>query len=66
MRSLFCRDGDPVVHAIRRGDVETVNDLAVSTTHSLMKENRDGWIPLHEAAYCGETECMKALLRGKY
>ncbi|KAM4625882.1 ankyrin repeat and SOCS box protein 2-like [Polymixia lowei] len=40
-----------------------MTDLAVSTPHSLMKENKDGWIPLHEAAFCGETECMKTLLR---
>uniref|UniRef100_UPI003AAB101F ankyrin repeat and SOCS box protein 2-like n=1 Tax=Centroberyx gerrardi TaxID=166262 RepID=UPI003AAB101F len=56
-------DVDPVVCAIRRGDVKAVNDLAASAPHSLMKENKDGWIPLHDAAYCGATECMKTLLR---
>ncbi|KAM3871373.1 ankyrin repeat and SOCS box protein 2-like [Diretmus argenteus] len=56
-------DADPVVSAIRRGDVKAVNDLTVSTPHSLMKENKDGWIPLHEAAFCGEMECMKTLLK---
>ncbi|CAN9502148.1 unnamed protein product [Ophioblennius macclurei] len=56
-------DDDPVVLAIRRGDVEAVHDLASSSSHSLLKENKDGWIPLHDAAYCGQTECLKALLR---
>ncbi|XP_047467949.1 ankyrin repeat and SOCS box protein 2-like isoform X2 [Mugil cephalus] len=59
----FLRDVDPVVFAIRRGDVEAVNDLATSSSHSLLKENKDGWIPLHDAAYCGQLECLKALLR---
>ncbi|XP_076014634.1 ankyrin repeat and SOCS box protein 2-like isoform X2 [Genypterus blacodes] len=57
------RDDDPVVSAIRRGDAEAVSNLAASAPHSLMKENKDGWIPLHDAAICGETECMKTLLR---
>ncbi|XP_042244357.1 ankyrin repeat and SOCS box protein 2-like isoform X1 [Thunnus maccoyii] len=56
-------DVDQVVFAIRRGDVEAVNDLATSAPHSLMKENKDGWIPLHDAAFCGQTECLKTLLR---
>ncbi|GLD62399.1 ankyrin repeat and SOCS box protein 2-like isoform X1 [Lates japonicus] len=57
-------DVDPVVFAIRRGDVEAVNDLAASAPHSLLKENKDGWIPLHDAAYCGQAECLRTLLRG--
>ncbi|CAJ1073678.1 ankyrin repeat and SOCS box protein 2-like isoform X1 [Xyrichtys novacula] len=56
-------DADPVVSAIRRGDVKAVNDLATSAPHSLLRENKDGWIPLHDAAFCGQTECMKTLLR---
>ncbi|XP_041827032.1 ankyrin repeat and SOCS box protein 2-like isoform X2 [Melanotaenia boesemani] len=56
-------DVDPVVFAIRRGDVEAFNDLATSSSHSLLKENKDGWIPLHDAAYYGQTECLRALLR---
>ncbi|XP_056152259.1 ankyrin repeat and SOCS box protein 2-like [Lampris incognitus] len=56
-------DVDPVVFAVRSGDVEAVNELAESSPHSLMKENKDGWIPLHEAAYCGDAGCMKTLLK---
>ncbi|XP_068436264.1 ankyrin repeat and SOCS box protein 2-like isoform X2 [Clinocottus analis] len=57
------RDVEPVVFAIRRGDVEAVNDLATSAPLSLLKENKDGWIPLHDAAICGQTECLKTILR---
>ncbi|XP_068436263.1 ankyrin repeat and SOCS box protein 2-like isoform X1 [Clinocottus analis] len=56
-------DVEPVVFAIRRGDVEAVNDLATSAPLSLLKENKDGWIPLHDAAICGQTECLKTILR---
>ncbi|KAM6961264.1 ankyrin repeat and SOCS box protein 2b [Aplochiton taeniatus] len=58
-------DVDPVFLTIRRGDAKAVNDLAESTPHSLMRENIDGWTPLHEAAHCGQAECVKALLRAQ-
>ncbi|XP_034050722.1 ankyrin repeat and SOCS box protein 2-like isoform X2 [Thalassophryne amazonica] len=57
------RDVDPVVFAISRGDLEAVINLTASAPHSLQKENKDGWIPLHHAAFCGQTECVKALLK---
>ncbi|XP_056283247.1 ankyrin repeat and SOCS box protein 2-like isoform X1 [Pseudoliparis swirei] len=57
------RDVVPVVFAIRRGDVKAINDLATSAPLSLLKENNDGWIPLHDAAICGQTECLKIILR---
>lgn len=41
-----------------------VSDLATSAAHRLLKENKDGWIPLHDAAFCGQTDCMKILLKG--
>ncbi|KAK1893642.1 Ankyrin repeat and SOCS box protein 2 [Dissostichus eleginoides] len=56
-------DVEPVVFAVRRGDVKAVNDLATSAPLSLLKENKDGWIPLHDAAFCGQTECLKILLK---
>lgn len=62
--SPFKRDVDPVVFAIRRGDVKAVDDAASSSAHRLLRENKDGWIPLHDAAFCGQTECLKTLLRG--
>ncbi|XP_037652263.1 ankyrin repeat and SOCS box protein 2-like isoform X2 [Sebastes umbrosus] len=57
------RDVEPVVFAIRRGDVDAVNDLATSAPLSLLKENKDGWIPLHDAAFCGQTESLKIILK---
>ncbi|XP_068194972.1 ankyrin repeat and SOCS box protein 2-like isoform X2 [Antennarius striatus] len=57
------RDEDPVVFSIRRGDVKAVNDLAASAAHRLLKQNKHGWIPLHDAALCGQTECLKILLK---
>ncbi|KAM6916868.1 ankyrin repeat and SOCS box protein 2-like [Lycodopsis pacificus] len=57
------RDVEPVVFAIRRGDVKAVHDLATSAPLSLLKENKDGWIPLHDAAFSGQTECLKIILR---
>ncbi|XP_027131042.1 ankyrin repeat and SOCS box protein 2b isoform X1 [Larimichthys crocea] len=56
-------DVDPVVFAIGRGDLKALNDLATSAAHHLQKEDKDGWIPLHHAAFCGQTECLKILLR---
>uniref|UniRef100_A0A3Q0T301 Ankyrin repeat and SOCS box containing 2b n=1 Tax=Amphilophus citrinellus TaxID=61819 RepID=A0A3Q0T301_AMPCI len=58
-------DVDPVVCAIKRGDVETVRNLTASS-HWALKENKDGWIPLHDAACLGQPECLKTLLRGIY
>ncbi|XP_016527520.1 ankyrin repeat and SOCS box protein 2b isoform X1 [Poecilia formosa] len=59
----FFRDADPVFSAVRRGDVETLKDLAASSSHSLLKENKDGWLPLHDAAYSGQTGCLETLLK---
>lgn len=53
-----------MLFAIQRGDVMVVNELATSAAYRLLKENKDGWIPLHDAAFCGQKECMKILLKG--
>lgn len=58
------RDDDPLVFAIRRGDLSAFNDVATSAAHRLLKENKDGWMPLHDAAFCGQTECLKTILKG--
>uniref|UniRef100_G3NZF3 Ankyrin repeat and SOCS box containing 2b n=1 Tax=Gasterosteus aculeatus aculeatus TaxID=481459 RepID=G3NZF3_GASAC len=57
-------DVGPAVFAIRRGDVKAVNDLATSAPLSLLRENKDGWIPLHDAAFSGQAECLEIILRG--
>ncbi|XP_061898206.1 ankyrin repeat and SOCS box protein 2-like isoform X1 [Entelurus aequoreus] len=56
-------DVDPVVLIIGEGDVEAVNELAATSPHSLMRENPEGWIPLHHAAYRGQAECLRTLLK---
>ncbi|XP_028994098.1 ankyrin repeat and SOCS box protein 2-like [Betta splendens] len=56
-------DLDPVVCAVTRGDVDAVIGLSTSAPHTLLQENKDGWTPLHYAAYCGQAECLKVLLR---
>lgn len=61
--ATLARDAEPVLFAIQRGDVMVVNELATSAAHRLLKENKDGWIPLHDAAFCGQLECMKILLK---
>lgn len=62
---VFCsRDDDPLVFAIRQGDLKAFNDAATSAAHCLLRENKDGWMPLHDAAFCGQTECLKAILKG--
>ncbi|TSM77358.1 Ankyrin repeat and SOCS box protein 2 [Bagarius yarrelli] len=54
---------EPLMLAIRRGDVQAVIELASSIsciqTHSAVED----WTALHEAAYYGQTACVKALLK---
>ncbi|XP_077411520.1 ankyrin repeat and SOCS box protein 2-like isoform X2 [Vanacampus margaritifer] len=57
------RDVDPVVLAIQMGDVEAVKKQAASSPHNLMWENKEGWIPLHHAAFSGQPECLRTLLK---
>lgn len=65
---MFCvicfRDEDPLVFAIRQGDLKAFNDVATSAAHCLLREDQDGWMPLHDAAFCGQTECAKTILKG--
>ncbi|KAF3701225.1 Ankyrin repeat and SOCS box protein 2 [Channa argus] len=49
--------------AIRRGDVDAINDLATSAPQCLLLGNQNEYTPLHEAAFRGQKECLKALLR---
>ncbi|KAM9777394.1 ankyrin repeat and SOCS box protein 2-like [Neosynchiropus ocellatus] len=52
-------DGDPAVAAVRSGDSVAVKRLP---PHRLARENKDGWILLHDAAFWGRAECLKSLL----
>jgi len=62
---VFSRDIEPIVKAILDNDVETVRLLVKQPSCNLLAPNKDGWIPLHEAAYYGKDQCIQILLRGK-
>lgn len=51
--------------AIRRGDVQTVTQVATSTSCIETHNAEEDWTALHEAAYYGQAACVKALLKGK-
>ncbi|KAL7871637.1 hypothetical protein SRHO_G00066200 [Serrasalmus rhombeus] len=57
-------DEGPLIQAIRSGDADKVRDIMMSvmTPRSLMGPNKDGWTPLHEAAYYGQIDCLTILL----
>ncbi|XP_077587587.1 ankyrin repeat and SOCS box protein 2-like [Stigmatopora nigra] len=57
------RDSDPVVLAIQDGDIEAVKKHAASSPQNLLRENKNCWIPLHHAAFAGQPECLKTLLK---
>ncbi|XP_026803897.3 ankyrin repeat and SOCS box protein 2 isoform X1 [Pangasianodon hypophthalmus] len=54
---------DPVLKAIRDGDVGTLRGLIKKADCNLLMPNEYGWIPLHEAAHYGQEQCIKAILR---
>ncbi|XP_067273557.1 ankyrin repeat and SOCS box protein 2 isoform X2 [Pseudorasbora parva] len=56
---------EPIVKAILDGDVGTVRRLVKQPDCNLLTPNKDGWIPLHEAAYYGQEQCIKILLRAQ-
>ncbi|XP_077179664.1 ankyrin repeat and SOCS box protein 2 [Paroedura picta] len=51
---------DPVVSTIREGDEETLRAM-IKSGKNLAQPNKDGWLPLHEAAYYGQEGCLKLL-----
>lgn len=61
---LCDREVDPVLKAIKDGDVGTLRRLIKKADCNLLIPNEYGWIPLHEAAHYGQEQCIKALLRG--
>ena len=47
------------------GDTEALMDLVRRRSSSLMEPNNEGWIALHEAAYCGQLQCVSILISGE-
>ncbi|XP_030627895.1 ankyrin repeat and SOCS box protein 2 [Chanos chanos] len=54
---------EPIVKAIWNGDVETMKELMKRHDVDILKANKFGWIPVHEAACHGQEACLKILLR---
>ncbi|KAM4664168.1 ankyrin repeat and SOCS box protein 2 [Discoglossus pictus] len=52
----------PIEMTIMNRDEESLNNLLKAGTR-LCEPNKDGWLPLHEAAYYGSLGCLKILLR---
>ncbi|XP_066550307.1 ankyrin repeat and SOCS box protein 2 isoform X2 [Amia ocellicauda] len=53
---------DPVVTAIRNGAVDTLVSM-IRSGKRLSEANKEGWTPIHEAAYYGQLECLKTLVK---
>lgn len=53
---------DPVLKAIKEDDEEALTAM-IKTGKNLSEPNKEGWLPLHEAAYYGQLNCLKALHR---
>lgn len=62
---LFWRELDPVVAAIKDGDENAVCNM-MKSGKDLSEPNKDGWIPLHEAAYYGQVGCLSLLQKGQW
>ncbi|XP_063803653.1 ankyrin repeat and SOCS box protein 2 isoform X2 [Pseudophryne corroboree] len=53
---------NPIEEMIKNKEEEALNNL-IKSRKSLCEPNKDGWLPLHEAAYYGSLGCLKVLLK---
>ncbi|KAM5274061.1 ankyrin repeat and SOCS box protein 2 [Ctenodactylus gundi] len=51
---------DPVLKAIKEGNEEALRAM-IKDGKNLAEPNKEGWLPLHEAAYYGQLGCLKVL-----
>ncbi|EHH63847.1 hypothetical protein EGM_16901 [Macaca fascicularis] len=51
---------DPLIKAIKNGDEEALKTM-IKEGKNLAEPNKEGWLPLHEAAYYGQLGCLKVL-----
>uniref|UniRef100_A0A8C8M7Z8 SOCS box domain-containing protein n=1 Tax=Oncorhynchus tshawytscha TaxID=74940 RepID=A0A8C8M7Z8_ONCTS len=56
-------DARPLVNVIKNGDLKALKEIVKCNPMSLLVPNEGGWISLHEAAYYGQIECLKIILR---
>uniref|UniRef100_A0A3Q3KJM7 Ankyrin repeat and SOCS box containing 2a, tandem duplicate 2 n=1 Tax=Mastacembelus armatus TaxID=205130 RepID=A0A3Q3KJM7_9TELE len=57
------REISPLQTLILNGDAEALMDLVRQRSSSLVESNNEGWIALHEAAYHGQLQCVRILVR---
>ncbi|KAJ0056436.1 hypothetical protein NL108_007468, partial [Boleophthalmus pectinirostris] len=53
---------EPIFEAIRLGNAAKVKALALKPGTNLMLPSRPGWLPIHQAAWYGQTACLNALI----
>lgn len=53
---------DPIEEMIRKGDEEGLT-AAMKSGKRLNEPSKDGWLPIHEAAYYGSLGCLKVLFQ---
>ncbi|KAM6170799.1 ankyrin repeat and SOCS box protein 2 [Erethizon dorsatum] len=51
---------DPMLKAIKEGNEEALKAM-IKDGKNLGQPNKEGWLPLHEAAYYGQLGCLKVL-----
>uniref|UniRef100_A0A8C5MY08 Ankyrin repeat and SOCS box containing 2 n=1 Tax=Leptobrachium leishanense TaxID=445787 RepID=A0A8C5MY08_9ANUR len=56
------RDRSPTEKAIMNKDEEAINKM-IKAGQKLYEPNKDGWLPLHDAAYYGSLGCLKILVQ---
>ncbi|XP_041430803.1 ankyrin repeat and SOCS box protein 2 isoform X2 [Xenopus laevis] len=56
------REENTVERAIIKGDVDSLNEM-MKSGEKLCEPNKEGWLPLHEAAYYGSLACVTLLLK---
>ncbi|XP_041831431.1 ankyrin repeat and SOCS box protein 2-like isoform X2 [Melanotaenia boesemani] len=57
------RELSPIQSIIVNGDVEALMGLVRQKSRILTEPNKEGWISLHEAAYYGQLQCVRILVR---
>ena len=53
-----------MLKAIKEGD-EAALKAMIKAGKNLAEPNKEGWLPLHEAAYYGQLSCLKVLHQGE-
>ncbi|KAM3600595.1 uncharacterized protein V6R79_025588 [Siganus canaliculatus] len=53
---------EPLFHAVRVGDINTVKGLVMRPGTNLMLPSKPGWLAIHQAAWFGQDACLRVLL----